>query len=309
MKKLVRVLVIPGWGDIHWCFLKLEGLLAKLGNPPCEVVIWNFDGRPRSIDFVGKVPFVKPGGYWRGIDHTEFPLFKKTYMDGGLDIVENFHGFDFLLCFNGTLRVGKPFSEILPEIPINWRYPITENDAERQFSAEYKSKYGKFALLAFSDYGMFEKWVQAFPLSHIREYLRVIRERHPDLTFLLTGSAWDCRFNNQIGEDSKLVNLCGKTSTDQFFALMRAAEIFVGVSGGNTILSQHFGTPTVILWSEKQFPHSGFFTNWVEPVKIGRCYYPVVVEGLSSARLVSETERALEKGRFPVELSPAVTVL
>ena len=61
----MKILTIPGIGDIHWVMLKLESWIAKNcpGEIP-EVHVWNFDGRPRSEDFVKRIPFVKFGGYF-----------------------------------------------------------------------------------------------------------------------------------------------------------------------------------------------------------------------------------------------------
>jgi len=44
------------------------------------------------------------------------------------------------------------------------------------------------------------------------------------------------------------------------------------------MMSVHFKTPTVMLWSNQFFPHQGFRTNWCRPSAIGNYYLPVDVE-------------------------------
>src|SRR5690606_25859798 len=49
-----RLLLLPGIGDIYWVAVKLAGWSAAY-RP--QVAIWNFDGRPRSLEYVRRIPF------------------------------------------------------------------------------------------------------------------------------------------------------------------------------------------------------------------------------------------------------------
>lgn len=264
----MRILVIPGLGDIHWVMLKMESWIAQNcpGEKP-EIWIWNFDNRPRSHEFVERIPFVKFGGYLdRGIEMNR-RAFNQTYMTGQRSEIFGFHGFESYLCVNGELRIGRHMDEILPQYQTNWDYPINLDGCEPKITDPY-------IIFYFSDHGMFSQWVAEMPPEKIAAFVKSIRKHR----LILTGSSWDAEFNN-IFADSHMENLCGQTSLPELIGLIRGAKAFVGWCGGNTILSQHLNTPTLMLWSD--YFIKKFQTNWVKPEKIGKIYRPLNVEKLT----------------------------
>ena len=114
----MKILVIPGIGDIHWVLLKMESFIKKncKGEIP-EVWVWNFDGRPRSGEYIERIPFVKFGGYLNKPMDMDKYRFEESYMRGdpAYSIIPKFHGFDYYMCFNGMLRVGLPWNDILQQ--------------------------------------------------------------------------------------------------------------------------------------------------------------------------------------------------
>lgn len=275
----MKILLIPGLGDIHWVMLKMESFIANHcnGQTP-EIWIWNFDNRPRSHDFIARIPFVKFGGYWdRGIDVAP-KIFKQAYKTGEMTILREFHGFDFFICFNGRISMGVDHNKIEPSLETNWNYPIDLSGLDRPRAEKY-------VLAFFSDFGMFKNWINIVGAENIKLLLQKIPYK-----IILTGSSWDEKLNNDLGG---FENLCGKTSFNQFFSLMLHSEGMIGWCGGNTMLASHLGIPTVMGWCRSYFPHQGFRTNWANPVTIGTTYHPFEVEDWNRTTLVNLLEQAI----------------
>lgn len=279
----MKILTICGIGDIHWVMLKMEGFIEKncKGEKP-EVHIWNFDNRPRSGDFVKRIPFVEFGGYFNQPLEIDKNRFNISYMTGGMEQIPDFHGFDYYLCVNGALRVGRNMESILPQYETNWNYQIDTTGCETSIKEPY-------IIFYFSNHGMFKEWVEHMPPRKIKEFMSQIK----GYKLILTGSSWDSPFNELL-EQEGVINMCGDTSLDELLGLIKGASAFVGWCGGNTIISQHLNTPTLMLWSN-YFQHKNFQTNWVSPDRLGKVYIPMNVEKLEFNQFQSNLERLLER--------------
>lgn len=280
----MRILTICGIGDIHWVMLKMQSFIEKncKGVIP-EVTVWNFDGRPRADGFVSRIPFVKFAGYDnQPMGNSQKRLFHQMYMDGSKDIVAGFKGYDYFICVNGGLRIGHSMANIMPEYSTNWNYKINIDDCTSPYSEPY-------IIFYFSNHGMFNDWVSKMTPEKIRSFMQQIK----GYKLILTGSSWDEPFNQEL-EDNGVINLCGKTDLTQLFGLIKGASAFVGWCGGNTIVSQHLNTPTLMLWSN-YFPHRAFQTNWVDPDRLGKVYIPMDVETATNDSLMKNLAVLLGK--------------
>ena len=293
-----RILLIPGLDDIHWVMLKMQDLIAKSGMSKPEIWIWNFDGRPRSLDFVKRIPFVTAGGYWDEPMDKHQKIFNSAYLTGDIDQLTPFREFDHFICFNGSLRVGRDIErDILPGITCDWDYPIARTETEDILARRISAQAGRYVLLYFSDHGMFRTWLRHWTPRKIREFIQHARELLPDRRFLLTGSTWDAPFNQTVCNLPGLMNLVGKTSFDELVGLVRRADAFAGWCGGNTMLSAHLRIPTLMLWSD-YFKDSRFQRNWIDRSRLGSTYVPISVERKTPreaaeilARMISDNEQ------------------
>lgn len=279
---MTRILVIPGIGDIHWVALKLESFIARHcpGERP-EVFIWNFDGRPRSQAFVERLPFVRFGGYWHRPIDADRAVFQQAYMTGDLDAAPRFRGFDWFLCFNGSLRVGRSMDQILPDCATNWQYPLEPRESDNRMASTIGEPY---VLAYFTNHGMFAShWWPRLGASRIRGLLSSI-----DAKVILTGSEWDCESAKEL-QSENTIDLTGQTSFADLMGLMRNCQAFVGWCGGNTILSSHMGIPTLMLWSD--YFNKRFQMNWANPSTIGTTYRPADVETFNDANALKWIQR------------------
>lgn len=287
----MKILVIPGIGDMHWVLLKLESFIEKHcpGEKP-EVWVWNFDGRPRSGEFIKRIPFVTFGGYLDQPIDMDKKRFDESYMRGDPSYakIAEFHGFDYYLCVNGMLRVGLPWNAILPQYKTNWNYEIQMDDCPVPYD-------DKYIIFYFSDHGMFKNnWTSHLDAYKIKRMLDGLKKW--DYKLVLTGSSWDEPFNEKIrNNDPDIINTCGQTTLPELLGQIKGASAFVGWCGGNTIISQHIGTPTLMLWSN--YFKREFQTNWVDPDKINKIYKPMNVEGFKLYDFYDNLERLIGRKR------------
>lgn len=262
----MKILVIPGIGDVHWVMLKMQSFIEQHcpGEKP-EIWVWDFDGRRRSADFIKKIPFVTFKGYWNAPIAEARETFNNAYFKNEGQLVKGFKEFDYFFCVNGGLREGRDFeTEVLPKYKVNWDYPI-------DLSNLIPTKHKNYVLCYFSDHGMFTNWVRQLPPAKINEILQYIRKQGYEV--ILSGATWDEKFNTQL-ETEGITNLCGQTTLDDLLSLIQSCECFVGWCGGNTIIAPHLGKKTLMIWNN-YFPNKKFYTNWVKPDNIGKLYVPV----------------------------------
>lgn len=269
-----KILLLPGLGDVHWVFLKLQDWLKQQGpewDRP-EVSIWNIDNRPRTLEYFQFVPWVRAGRY------VDIPLsgdahrvFDAMYMQKGTgDVAFDFHGFDAFIATNGNMRNGVNFSRILQGAEVNFDYGPTLPVSEPTHTKPY-------FVLCFSGNGMFgSHWINRMTPLLIKEMISKMRERFPSHEFVFTGCIWDEAFTKMC-MGPKDFSLVGKTSLVEFFRLLKYSSGYLGWCGGNSILSQHLGVPTVEWWSRKYFPKHDRH-GWESPHTNRRKHFVLEVE-------------------------------
>jgi hypothetical protein len=272
VRKTLRLLLPPGLGDIHWVALKLRAWLER-EDADARVWVLNHDGRPRGLEYVRRLPFVRTGHYYNpGCSEIEMlgdAAFRSCYYTGEREVLRDFLGFDAFLCFNGSLLKGRSIDyEILPDCLTEWDYPVREMPEDRDVLQRMPTR--KFILFGLSDFTIFGEWVRSIGEGNLRRLLKEIPRQFPGTTPVLTGASWDAPLCDRLADVA--LNLAGKTSVGELLALMRRADAFVGFAGGNGVVATHLACPTVILWHRAIYPEPKFRHNWVEPEKRGRAY-------------------------------------
>ena len=290
-----RILVLPGIGDVYWVMVKLQDWMRQQEITDPEIWVWDFDQRPRSREYIERIPFVKFGGYYHDRDKSG-PEFQESYIMAGRVVYSGFRDFDYYIAFNGILRAGLTLDDAMPGVASDWFFPLDQTRKEEAASAGYRLAYPTGYIVAFfSDHGMFGHWVREWGADECAALVTRLREE-TNLPVLLTGSHWDRTFAAQVAERSDAVDLTCKTDADQFFALFRHAKACVGWCGGNTILSTYFRVPTVIGW-HRYFQHAGFYANACPPSALGQWYQPIVVGYHQPADAVCNLLRLMARQR------------
>lgn len=251
---LKKILLVPGIGDIHWALKKLQSWLLRRGWADPEVWIWDIDGRPRALEYLSYIPWLKPGGYWRQdlVGDVKLTWNQLYHHQGSPDYVLDFCGFDAFVGLNGNMRNGVPFAVLLEGAEVNHGY------GPSGFPDYYGQKHreeGPYFVLAFSDFGAFRKhWCSVMNPQVIQGLVERLHQSFPGHRFLFTGCRWDLYFTKQLVTTERDEILVGQTSISDHLSLLNRSDGFLGFCAGSAMMAQHLGTPTVVWWSRVYFP-------------------------------------------------------
>jgi len=291
-----KILLLPGMGDIYWVGTKLQSFCEKKNITLPSLYVWNFDNRPRSEDYVRRIPFVKFGGY-----HNK-PVDDSVIRDSYLrhckkGIIADYKEFDYYISANGLLRDGFSMDDDeFSEFKTDWYFPLFEPLEEKLAKQEYKEKYGKYIMCYFSDLGMFKAWTKDANQKMIYNTLKSLINSL-DVRIVLTGCEWDTRFNKAIRffdkeKNKNIIDMVGKTDIDHLFGLMKGAEMVIGWCGGNTIMSTRFRVPTLMFWN-RYFNNKKFWNYACPPDSLGNWYFPNGTENYEMREIVTLASRLI----------------
>lgn len=293
-EKRIKILVPPGIGDIHWVMGKLPGFMKEIGVSVVDVAISTTRAdRNRSIDYVRRIPFANAVGYCNS-DIRKAGIWEKAYFQDDDCIFPNVLGFDYFIAVNGPLRFDKSLEQdILPQYKMDWHLPMFQSLEEINYQAEAIRQYGDYIVAFFTDHGMYSKWVAKKSANDLFKILKTI-SISTGCKIILTGANWDkTAINNKLlaldSDHSVFVDLVGKTTLPEYFALLRGAKGCFGFPGGNTIMATVFKIPTIILWHS--FYNKRFWETSCPAESLGSWYLPINVA--SPARAIQNAFIAL----------------
>src|SRR5690606_12822491 len=131
----MKILVLPGMGDILWVATFLQSFIAThdLGVP--EVYVWDFDGRKRSLEYVERIPFVRAAGC---VEHPNShpargPSYHRRRHQSSHTDVLGHHNY---LAVNAALWRGRSTPDAVP-YDVDWYFPMVQPEAEAQWGETY----------------------------------------------------------------------------------------------------------------------------------------------------------------------------
>ena len=296
----LRILVPPGIGDIYWVLVKLRGFLEEKGFSNPEIWIDAPNDKKRALQFVERIPFVTPGGYfdrekgaltgpmhrWKQRKGWEDLIRWEAYQSDGRHAFPDVDGFDWFMSYNGSMDKGKSLDEMDPQWPADWDIDFKITPYELEYGRALKSKIGPYVIAAVFDAGFYKHWFQEMSVEDISGIFSQIR-KETGFRIVLTGASWDhSPVNLKLLEmDKEILSLIGETTLEEYFSALRASEGCIGFPAGNTMMGAAFGIPTVIIWN-KVFPKK-FHSNACPPKSLGNWYEPV--DTIDSNRKVIDT--------------------
>lgn len=246
----VRILVPPGIGDGYWVLTKLRAFLDARGIYLPEVFVHD-SGPRRSASLWERVPFVRFGGYAKIAGGQEW---QNAYHGSKHPVQHDVQGFDYFISFNGTMDHGLSLDDVMTG-PTNWFEPLFRPLDHEQMVAEYRARFGEYVAVSFYDKGFYSKWLADFPPAAIIDALGRIADA--GRTVVVMGAEWDrgglC--GALLAADGRFIDLVGRTSFTQLFALLDGASAIFGHPAGNTMLGPYLGTPTAMIWGNT-FPEA-----------------------------------------------------
>ena len=154
-----------------------------------------------------------------------------------------------------------------------------------------------------AQYGPAKRW----PLRHFRALSKKIHERFGWTVVVVGGGApAERQLCRALGDDTGMLDLCGRTDLPTLSALLAAAELFVGNDSGPAQVAAAAGTPTVTVfgstsprWTAPRGPASE--TAGPHPVPCTPCFRPTCsiglpcLEELTVGEVWDAVERVLER--------------
>ena len=293
VQKRTSILVPPGMGDAYWSLVKLQSFLKDKGLGLPNVHAASLEPKKdRSLAFLRKHPFIKGEGYAR-IGKTS-TIWNEAYMQEARTVFEDVFGFDYFLAYNGQLRFGHSMEEIDPQWECNWDLPMFVSSFERKKTQEYTEKYGRYMIGYVVTEGPYKKWLDDFSMKRMRDvYLRLAKSLN--IKVILIGSTWDVKNPIRIltqNSGGQIVDLIGKTSIEEVFALMRGSVGILGYPSGITIMSTVFGIPSLVIWND--YYHKDFWWNAMPSDSHRKHYEAVNSSEVTEDFLVQKFHRMVE---------------
>jgi SAM-dependent methyltransferase len=241
------ILLPPGIGDSYWSIVKLPGFMKReLGVEVVDLYVSDPDDKQRSLDWVRKISWASAVGYVRhSVQSSEF---QEAYMQDGRYLFERVAGCDYFMAFNGVMRFGKDIDKIETAWGSDWFPRLFRSKAEEQAEGVYRDRFGPYVVAYFVEHGMYRKWLDELPVQKIAETLRGIKERGIEVVFM--GARWDRNgLPGMLAGAIGGVDLCGETSIDEMFALLRGSRGVIGWPAGNTIMATVLKKQTLLFWN------------------------------------------------------------
>ena len=247
-EKRPSILLPPGIGDSYWSIVKLPGFMKReLRVETVDLYVSDPDDKQRSLDWIRKIPWASAVGYVRhSVQSAEF---QEAYMQNGRYLFERVAGCDYFLAFNGVMRFGRDIDKIETAWGADWFPRLFHSKAEEQAEDIYRSRFGPYVVAYFVEHGMYRKWLEQLPVQKIAESLRGIKELGFEVVFM--GARWDRNgLPGLLAGALGAVDLCGETSIDEMFGLLRGARGVIGWPAGNTIMATVLKKETLLFWNQ-----------------------------------------------------------
>ena len=247
VEKRPTILLPPGIGDSYWSIVKLPGFMAnELKVDAVDLYVSDPDDKQRSLEWIRKIPWASAAGYVRhAVTSSEF---REAYMTNGRYLFEKVVGCDYFMAFNGVMRFGADIDKVEPAWGAEWIPKMFRSKAEQKAESLFRDRFGPYVVAYFIDAGMYKKWLDELPVGKIAETLRRIKETGFEVVFM--GAGWDAGgLPSILAGAVGGVDLCGQTSIDEMFGLLRGSRGVIGWPAGNTIMATVLGKETLLFWN------------------------------------------------------------
>lgn len=277
MSKETIIGMPPGVGDLHWIMAKLESFKEKNNIDKIKVAMnleWHtvHNIHKYSLDYLKLIPFIDSAESVVKDIEFEYAL---TGKGSGKPLFKNHGDCDYAIEFNSQLEKGVKLENILPEYETNFDYPITRPPEAEELAESIREDVGEKLVLFFcASVAGNNVWAQ--DLWTQREWMLLAKKIY-EITkcrLVLIGATWDgeyARILDELDADKIIINLTGKTSIAQLFALLRTADVVVAFQCGVLMMAIHFRTPSVAFWPLKNKANpagpfdKAFMHSWIPP--------------------------------------------
>lgn len=310
--KKVKLLFMPGMGDIYWGLTKVESFIEKnnLGVP--EAYIWDVDqkqikGNQRSEGYLSRMPFMEYKGTFDCRWNHELDKFYAHKKASHLPPVwhtKNPHGqFDYMFNMNGFLEIGEGIETGrggLDDYETNWFPPMFTPIEEYAQQKKYEEEYGKYIFGYFTGTGSYDTEINRYLTPEVVYNIASEIYKANGTKLVITGTTWDKENSDKIkalDKEGIIIDLIGQTDTSQLYALMKGSVGVFGWPAGNTIIATYFKIPTIMVWSRKLW-NEKFPINCIAPEAHNEWYFHFYSEQFNSQMQQQIVNTALNKFNY-----------
>lgn len=245
-EKRPSILLPPGIGDSYWSLVKLPGFMKDLKVESVDLFVSDPDNRQRSLEFIRKIPWGAAAGYKK--HSVSSPQFHEAYMKDARYLFQNVVGCDYFMAFNGVMRFGRDLDLIEPGWGAEWFPRMFHSKEEQAAEQMYRDRFGPYVVAYFVEHGMYTHWLKELPVATIAGSLRAIKELGFEVVFM--GAEWDRNhLPSMLAGAIGGADLCGQTTIDEMFGLLRGSRGVVGWPAGNTIMATVLQKETLLFWN------------------------------------------------------------
>jgi len=275
--KNLRVALPDGIGDVHWTLLKLESLKSYMQAQTLHVITQDTPKHDAS-DFIKLIPFIDSHSSERGFSLTEASRVGWAYTK---DLI-------YIWAFRGIEKNGNDIYSWLPELSINYDYPIKIPESAEQEADIITEQTGQDPVLFHASWRLLngshtgEQW----SATETDKLARLIHEK-TGKKIVLVGKHFEDQYVKQFLDDvdsSLYINLVGETNLPSLLALIKRSQFIFGYQSGITFLSTHLKTPSALLWGVRNVTQQSaykwdrrFITSFIPPDSIDSYYFPFVL--------------------------------
>lgn len=283
MTEPLRLAFALGIGDCHWALTKVRALRQLHPDRPVHAYV-NSSPNHATWGYLACVPFVDRAEYSNDAPYDVWNDLEGTHRDprwSTLDGCQGWRGFDYVLVPNGHLERGEPLATWLPELETEYSYKLLYESRELERVARLCGQ--RPVLLYLSGTGPnvgFHNYT--WTPNDWRRVITLLNERL-DVPVVIVGANTrdDLEYKAEVlnGYNFWYVDLVGKTSIPEYCALIENASVWAGLNSGGGIVSAMRGTPTVMLWSNSDYPiacvdtrvqlHPNMQRSWLAPDQQG----------------------------------------
>jgi hypothetical protein len=285
MTQPLRVSLPLGIGDCHWACQKLRALGELEGRPVHAYV--NESPSHASVGFLELVPFIQKAicsplsvyDVW-----NEMPPNHRDPRWSDRATARNWGSFDYVVVANGHLERGERIETFFPDVGTDYTYDLNIKDEDRQY---VRNRWGVDRTLLYlsgagPNWGFHRNWWKP---EHWVEVVSMINGQG-EIPLLVGANTFDdCRYFEIVEEKLKAAGVkydsaISFTTIPQYCALIQDASAWVGLNSGGGIVSAMQHTPTIMFWSDSNYPgvsdpgnktvplHTNMRTSWLNDAQL-----------------------------------------
>lgn len=268
----LRVALPLGIGDCHWACQKLRGLSLAHGGRPIHAYV-NSSIHHASVGYLELVPAIEKAFVSSNAPYDIWHELKPSHRDPRWSLRESAAGwgcFDYIVVANGHLETGNRIETFFPDVETDFTYEL---NIPPEVRAKVRAQWGqRRVLLYLSGMGPNAAFHRhEWDYKHWIAVMRYLNEMGIRPLLVGANTADDILYGEQIKflakrDDRIFDNSIALTNIPEYCTLIEDASAWIGLNSGGGIVAAMRGTPTIMFWSDSNYPNAGDPTNCTVPL-------------------------------------------